>query len=140
MKYVLLALFVVTTTVAFCQSTEAEQVNALHKKKFEWLVKANHDSLNTLLADRVNYIHSNGWIQSRQEILDDMKSGKLKYESVNVESSEVNVMGTTAIVTGRGVFSGVMNGITFSVKLLYTEIYIKIDSNWKLVGRHACKV
>lgn len=140
MKYLLLALFVGIVTVASGQSTEAEQVNALHKKKFEWLVKANHDSLNALLADRVNYIHSNGWVQTRQEVLDDMKSGKLNYQSVNIESSEVNVIDVTAIVTGRGVFSGVMNGTAFSVKLLYTEIYIRVGSKWKLVSRHACKV
>lgn len=140
MRHVWIVFFVAATTLAYGQATEAEQINALHKKKFEWLIENNRDSLNALLAARVSYVHSNGWMQSRQEVLDDMSNGKLKYQSVTVETSEVNLIDNTALVTGKGMFTGVMNGTSFSVKLLYTEVYVKIGEHWKLTGRHACRL
>ena len=140
MRIVLLTLLVITCTVSFGQSSESEKINALHKQKFEWLIAGNVDSLNALLAPQVNYVHSNGWIQNREEVLADMKNGKLHYKMVEVEESQVSILENTALVTGRGAFSGVMNGNAFSVKLLYTEIYVKMENRWKLAGRHACRL
>lgn len=140
MRVFILFFFYCTVSVVQAQSIEHEKVNTLHKQKFEWLINGNIDSLQVLLADEINYIHSNGWIQNRKEVLDDLTSGKLQYKSVIVEESDVNVQGTTALVTGRGTFAGVMNGAAFSVKLLYTEVYVKLNGRWKLAGRHACKL
>ena len=140
MRIFILFLFCFLASIAEAQSIDHEKVNALHKQKFDWLIKGNIDSLQSLLADKVNYIHSNGWIQNREEVIDDLKNGKLQYKSVIVEQSEVNLQGATALVTGRGTFSGVMNGTEFSAKLLYTEVYVKLSGRWKLTGRHACKL
>jgi len=140
MRILTLLFLVALSSFAFGQSTEAEKVKALHKQKFEWLINGKVDSLNALLAPEVNYVHSNGWIQNREEVLADMKSAKLQYKAVEVEDTQVSILENTAIVTGRGTFSGVMNGTAFSVKLLYTEIYVKVLSSWKLAGRHACKL
>lgn len=139
MRLLTLLLLVTLSTLAFGQSTEAEKVNILHKQKFEWLISGKVDSLNALLAAEVNYVHSNGWIQNREEVLADMRSGKLQYKSVEVEDAQVSILENTATVTGRGTFSGVMNGTAFSVKLLYTEVYVKVDGRWRLAGRHACR-
>lgn len=140
MRFIVLALYVIASTYSFCQTSEAEKINALHKRKFEWLISVNVDSLNALLAPEINYIHSNGWIQNRPEVLADMKNGKLRYQAVEVEESSVKIHENTALVTGKGNFSGVMNGTAFSIKLLYTEVYVKISNKWKLAARHACKV
>lgn len=138
---ILTLLFLITlSTFVFGQSREADKVNVLHKQKFEWLISGNVDSLNALLAPEVNYVHSNGWIQNREEVLADMKSAKLQYKAVEVEDAQVSILENTAIVTGRGAFSGVMNGTVFSVKLLYTEVYVKVNEHWKLAGRHACRL
>ena len=140
MRVYALLLFVITATLSFGQSTESNKVNALHKQKFEWLITGNVDSLNALLAPQVNYVHSNGWIQNREEVLADMQNGKLQYKAVEVGEAQVSVLENTAVVTGKGTFSGVMNSTAFSVKLLYTEIYVKVSGRWKLAGRHACKL
>lgn len=140
MRFIALVLFVITSTYSSGQTSEAEKVNTLHKKKFAWLISSNADSLNALLAPEVNYIHSNGWIQTRQEVLADMKNGTLKYQTVEVEESSVKILENTAVVTGKGNFSGVMNGTNFSIKLIYTEVYVKTCGQWRLAGRHACKV
>lgn len=139
MKIVYLLIFLTSSSITLAQSAE-EHVDALHRRKFEWLIANKSDSLSSLLGDKVNYIHSNGWIQNREEILADMTNGKLQYKNIVVEESRVNIVEQTAIVTGKGSFVGKVNDVDFSLKLLYTEVYVKVKNHWKLISRHSCKL
>ncbi len=144
MKNILLIILLIVGTQAFSQSAEAEEaekVNQLHKKKFEWLINKKYDSLNWLLDEQVKYIHSNGWIQTKQDIINDLKSGKLNYTSVMVEESTVSYYDKSAVVTGKGMFKGLMTDKSeFAIHLLYTEVYVKQKKQWKLVSRQATKI
>jgi hypothetical protein len=141
MKKILLLAFVFTSLVSFSQSKETEAVNQLHKKKFSWMINKKYDSLNWLLDEHVKYIHSNGWIQTKQDVIDDLKSGKLNYTSIHVEESSVTYFKQSAVVTGKGYFKGLMpDKSEFNVHLLYTEVYVKSNKHWTLVARHASKL
>lgn len=141
MKNILLVILLIVGTQAFGQPAEAEKVNQLHKKKFEWLINKKYDSLNWLLDEQVKYIHSNGWIQTKQDIINDLKSGKLNYTSVIVEESTVSYYVKSAVVTGKGMFKGLMTDKSeFAIHLLYTEVYVKQKKEWKLVSRQATKL
>jgi hypothetical protein len=139
MRIVYTLIFFFTSFAVLAQS-EAAKVDALHKQKFDWLITKNIDSINYLLGDQVSYVHSNGWLQNREEVLNDMKSGKLQYKSIVVEESLVNLVEQTAIVIGKGIFTGKINVTEFSMRLLYTEVYVKVNNRWKLISRHACKI
>jgi hypothetical protein len=127
---------------AYCQSQDAEKVNQLHKRKFEWMATKNYDSLNWVLGDPLKFIHSNGWTQSKKEVIEDLRSGKLNYTAIVVQESSVSLFNNqSAVVTGKGTFKGLMpDKSEFNVNLLYTEVYIKSKKLWKLVSRHACKI
>lgn len=141
MKNILLLILLIVGTQAFGQTPESEKVNQLHKRKFEWLINKKYDSLNWLMDEQVKYIHSNGWIQARQEVIDDLKSGKLNYTSVLVEESSVSYFNQSAVVTGKGIFKGLMaDKSEFTIHLLYTEVYVKQKKQWKLVSRQATKI
>jgi hypothetical protein len=141
MERVLLILILITSNFAFGQTSENQQVNKLHRKKFEWLINKNYDSLNWILDADVKYIHSNGWIQSKKEVIEDIKSGKLNYTSVEIQESSVSLYNKNcAVVTGKGIFKGLMpDRSEFNINLLYTEVYVKNKKQWKLVSRQAIK-
>jgi len=132
-------LFVLTcfATYGYAQSKEEQEILKLSRKKFEWLITLQSDSIIVLLDDRIQYIHSNGWSQSKKEVLDDMHSGKLVYTQIDIKDDHVRVYGNTAIVTGKGWFAGVNNGKDFELDLVYTEVYIQTNKKWVLVSRHA---
>jgi hypothetical protein len=142
MKKLLLFALLISESYAYCQSPEAEIVNQLHKRKFEWMTTKNYDSLNWVTDETLKFIHSNGWTQSKKEMIDDMKSGKLNYTSIIVQESSVSLYNNkSAVVTGKGIFKGLMpDKSEFNINLLYTEVYIKSKKQWKLVSRHACKI
>lgn len=126
----------------FGQADESKIIDQLHRKKFEWLTTKNYDSLNWILDDQVKYIHSNGWIQSKKDVIDDIKSGKLVYTSISVSETSVTLHGpNTSIITGKGLFVGLMpDKSEFKINLLYTEVYVKYKKQWKLVSRQATKI
>ena len=68
-----LLLFGVTV---FSQSKQEQEVIQLSHAKFKWLVQKKVDSLKIVLDERLTYIHSNGWVQTKRELIDDLLSGK----------------------------------------------------------------
>jgi len=137
---VLLIVCLFLATNSFGQTTE-ETVNQLHRKKFTWLINKNYDSLNWLLHNQVQYIHSNGWLQSKKEVIDDLKTGKLNYTQVEVVEATTTIYKNTAIVSGKGRFRGLMpDKSEFNLSLFYTEVYVKVGKEWKLLNRLATKI
>lgn len=137
MRYLLILSFLLTLTQAVGQSTEEREVVQLSRKKFGWLIRLQADSLSRILDEKVQYIHSNGWVQSKKEVLEDMRSGKLVYQRVTVKEDQVRVYGKTAIVTGLGTFEGINSGTAFKLDLRYTEVYLATPSGWMLLSRHS---
>ena len=142
MKQSLLFILFISFAYSYGQSPEADKVNQLHKKKFLWMTSKNYDSLNWVTDETLKFIHSNGWIQTKKDLIEDLKSEKLNYTSIIVEESSVTVYNNqSAVVTGKGIFKGLMpDKSEFNVHLLYTEVYIKSKKHWKLVIRQACKL
>lgn len=141
MKIILYLILFVSSGFAFGQSKEAEAVVRLHKQKFEWLIHKKYDSLNWVMDEQVKFIHSNGWVQNKQDVINDLKSGKLNYTNIDIHESSVIIYNQTAVVTGKGNFKGLMpDQSEFNIKLLYTEVYSKSKKQWKLVSRQATKI
>lgn len=125
---------------SFGQKNE-NTIDQLHRKKFTWFINKNYDSIKLLLHDQVQFIHSNGWVQSKTEVIDDLKTGKLNYTHINIVEAKVTVYKTTAIVSGKGHFRGLMpDKSEFNLSLFYTEVYVKVGKDWKLLNRLATKI
>lgn len=137
---ILLFGFLLISFVSFGQKDEAT-VDQLHRKKFNWLINKNYDSLNQLLHEQVNYIHSNGWVQTKKEVIEDLKTGKLNYTQIEIIEATTSIYKNTAVVSGKGRFHGLMpDKSEFNLSLFYTEVYIKVGKEWKLFNRLATKI
>lgn len=140
MKTITLAVLILSTLTVFSQTKQEREVLKLSRDKFRWLVQKNSDSLNQVLEERLSYIHSNGWIQTKKELIEDLQSGKLTYNSITVVQDSIRLYTKSAVVTGRGKFVATLNGTTNTFDLAYTETYVLQKRTWKLVSRHASKV
>lgn len=139
----LLSILVITTVTAQKSKEESATekfVLKLHETKFRWMVQQKLDSLNSILDDRIQYVHSNGWVQTKKEISDDLRSGKLTMKKVTVTEATARVYKGFVIVNGKGIFNVLMEGKPVDINLLYTEVYAKRANGWLLVSRHANKL
>lgn len=128
--------------VVCAQKDKCSQIQRLVQAKFDWMVRGRWDSLEATLHPAARYIHSNGWAQTRAELLEDLKSQKLVLSSVRIlpEKLQCWCHKRTCVVMGEGFFAGAVAGQAFSVPLLFTETYHKINRRWRLLSRQAVKI
>ena len=98
------------------------------------------DSLAAILHQDLLYIHSNGWQESKDEVIANQVSGKLRYNNIDIKKSKVRVIDHTAVVTVQGTFNVTMSEKPLEINLFYTEVYVIIDEKILLLSRHACKI
>lgn len=105
------------------------------------MVEAKLDSLRDILDDRLTYTHSSGWIQTKDDVVNDFTNGKLTYQKISVQELNTRMYNGAAIVNGRGKFSFTANGtMVATYDLAFTETYVLINKQWKLAARHANKM
>jgi hypothetical protein len=143
MKKNLLVLFLLISLPFFSQTKKdkiAHHIIALHQKKFDFMISKQFDSLSLILDADLKYIHSNGWVESKEDLLANLKSDKLVYKKVTVSETKVTLTNHVAIVSGKGLFSVVLENQTLEIPLMYSEIYVKKKGKWLLLHRHANKL
>jgi len=143
MKKNLLVLFLLLSLPFFSQTKKdkiAHHIIALHQKKFDFMISKQFDSLSLILDADLKYIHSNGWVESKEDLLANLKSDKLVYKKVLVSETKVTLTNHVAIVSGKGLFSVVLENQTLEIPLMYSEIYVKKKGKWLLLHRHANKL
>ena len=129
-------LFVLACSSVHAQTNE-QAVLDLSKKKFGWMIRMKYDSLQAALDDRLMFVHSNGWVENKQEFIQDIKSGKLRYTNIQILEASARIYPSTAIVTGKGKFTVTLEGNNLELTLSYTEVYVQKDGKWLLASRHA---
>lgn len=140
MKKILLGFYLFIFAASMAQTKQEQEVLQLSAKKFTWLVAKKIDSLNFVSDERLTFIHSNGWVQTKKELLADLQSGKLNYVSIDVSESSVRLYPKSAVVNGKGKFVATVDGNTNTVNLSYTETYVLQKREWKLASRHASRL
>jgi Domain of unknown function (DUF4440) len=132
-----LTIFFFLPLALFAQSSTEKELLDLSKKKFDWMVHRQFDSLASVLDERLQFVHSNGWTETKQELLEDIRIGKLNYQAIEIHSANVRVYPHTAFVNGTGKFQVTMNGNSIALELGYTEVYIQAQGRWLLASRHS---
>lgn len=140
MKVVSIFLITIFSIAHAQRANDTALLRNLSREKFTWMIAKDTAKLSELLDANIQYIHSNGWIETRAEVINDIVTGKLEYKSVTVETDTVRLYQKTAIITGRGMFKVALDGKEVALQLLYTEVYTKQKQHWKLVQRNACKL
>jgi hypothetical protein len=107
---------------------------ALEKHRREAMVGEDIATLELLLAADATYTHSNGRVQTRDELLGVLVDGSVDYRSIIVSSESVRVYGTVAVVTGEQRIEVSADGQLIKSQSSFTSVYAVIDGDWKMVA------
>jgi hypothetical protein len=104
------------------------------------LLQKDEKILQTVLHKEVSYGHSNGWIQNKNDILNDFTSGKLTYDKIeNNSSAIVTISKKYATVKTNTNAEGMVNGTAFNLKLHIMQFWVKNKKGWQLIARQSAK-
>jgi len=136
-------LFIITlffTSLAVTAQVDSIALKDAMKKLDKALLEKDEVTLKTVLHNDVSYGHSNGWIQSKSDILNDFTSGKLTYNKIeNNSSAIVKINKKYATVKTNTNVEGAVNGTAFKLTLHIMQFWIKTKKGWQLIARQSAK-
>ena len=94
-----------------------------------------------ILADNYVRIGGNGQMSTKAETVDLYKSGRLKWDTIDLKNRKVRMFGNTAIVTREDNVKGHMGSNEISGTYRTTVVYVKTkNGQWQDVSFHTTKV
>ena len=137
---VLFILFLLIAKSSFAQIDSIGLKNAMQQLD-KALLQKDETVLKSVLHKDLSYGHSNGWIQSKSDILNDFTSGKLTYSKIENNSSAIIVINKDyATVKTNTNAEGVVNGTAFKLTLHIMQFWIKTKKGWQLIARQSAKL
>ena len=138
---IVLAFLVFATALAAAADAKVE--TELRDAENAWsqaAIKADAATLKRLLGDDLRYTHTSGRIDNKEQFIQSVASGQLKYESIELEDFATNVYGNVAVVfTLRKVRTGYgANVATFHARFM--RVWVKRDGRWQLVAHEATRL
>lgn len=132
----ILFLFVAVSSIA---QTDEEKLIATVKEFHQALVKKNTVSINQQTDKALSYGHSNGWIETKTEMIKDLETGYISYQGFKEDSITISMNGNMANVRFDAEVGATLNGTASTFRLKILEVWVKKNKRWILFGRQAVK-
>ena len=105
----------------------------------EALISKDSLSLDQLLASDVTYVHSNGMVQSKSELIASVMTGQQDYKSIVPSDMKIRIFGGgTAVVTMKSDYVMNYKGSALNMKMFVTLVWVK-KNKWQLEARQSVK-
>lgn len=141
MKFILTILSSLFFAGVFAQTVEDAKLITTVKEFHQALVTKNTVSLNQQTDKALSYGHSNGWVQSKKDLIKDFERGFISYQSFKEDSITVLINDNVANVRFVADIKATLGGITtvnnYNLKVL--EVWVKKGKRWVLFARQAVK-
>jgi len=138
MKKLLTILFVLVAFGSFAQTDEDKLIKTV-KEFHVALINKNTISINQQTDKVLSYGHSNGWVQTKTDLIKDFETGFISYQGFKEDSITVAMNGNMANVRFIADITATMKGATNTYHLKVLEVWVKKGNRWILFGRQAVK-
>ena len=103
------------------------------------MVDGNKNLLLKLTTSDLGYGHSGGHIDTQEEFVEKLSSGKSDFVSIDIAKQQIKLYKKTAIL--RHELSAITNdnGKSGTVKLLVLQVWVLKKGSWKMASRQAVK-
>ncbi len=132
-----LASFLVLAGVALAQQPD---ILAAERTWVQAITTRDAAVLAKILDDQLIYAHATGIVDTKQEYIAKVTSGRQKYEGVDHESTDVRLFGDTAVVHARMHMWGVNPAGKFDDRLMMMHVWVKKGGAWQLVAHQTARL
>jgi ketosteroid isomerase-like protein len=115
-------------------ATPEEEVRAADARRIAAVVDADTAVLSSLLADDLTYTHTTGQVETKEQFLAGITSGKLDYQSIQPSEVQVRVYGNTAVMTGRAEMKVNAQGKDLAFAIRFTSVWVKGEGGWRMAA------
>ena len=136
-----LAFIVAASALALGQGSNVEQsIKTLTEQTRQAALKGDVAAFDKLLADDFTWITAFGATSTKADVLELFKSGKVKYEAIDVSDMKVRVYGDTALVNTTANVKGHFGAIDISGQYRGVRVWVKRKGQWQSVSFQSTRV
>ncbi len=114
--------------------TDEQQILALHEVGDHALMAADVAVLAEIFADDYVQYNDAGQAFTKQDVLENFRSGAIRYSAIISTGRKIRVLGDTAVVHGSEDDEVEAGGKRSHVRYVYLDVLQKRDGKWKLVA------
>lgn len=122
------------------QAQESDRLILVARSLNEALVQKDSLQLTKLLHPSLSYGHSNGWVETKQEVIENNVSDYLIYKNILVDSFQCQVSKKYAVIRFKALHDVVLKGKAIQLKLHVCQVWIKFHKHWVLLARQSTKI
>lgn len=126
------------------RSERHESRHEIDQLEEEWrdaALKGNTTAMAALLADDYMAITASGTLQTKDQALASLRSGRVHFATLDLADRKVRFYGTTAVVTSIAQVNGVTPEGDLSGSYRYTRVYVRDpQGKWKIVSFEASRI
>jgi hypothetical protein len=108
-----------------------QEITDLEKRRAAAVVHRDIHLLDTMTASDSVRILATGAVETKSQLLSELKSGDLTYDSINVDDLSVKLYGNTVVVTGISEFRGQRKGTPFRGRCRFSRVWLRSGSGWQ---------
>ena len=138
MRKLLVIVLLINAVIAKAQTGEQRLLTTL-KEFHQALVNKNTVSIDMQTDKVLSYGHSNGWVETKEEMIKNLETGYIRYHSIKEDSMQVTLNGNIAHARFVGDYKVTLNGNTNTFHLKVLEVWVKKRERWVLFARQAVK-
>lgn len=114
-----------------------KEILAVDNERYEAMKNRDMAAMDRLHADGLVFINTKGRLLNKAEYLEEVRSGNLKFLSVDTDEYHFYVYGDTVIMNGRANSVVEYHGVVNKKPRRFTSVFIKLQDQWKLVAHQA---
>ena len=119
--------------------TDEEKLSVTIREFHQALVNSNTVSINQQTDKGLSYGHSNGMVETKTDMIKNLETGDMNYNSYKEDSVQLIINGNMANVRFVADINVTLNGNTGNYHLKVLEVWVRKGKRWLLFARQAVK-
>ncbi len=104
------------------------------------MLTPDQKGLENITHEELSYGHSSGKVESREEFIETLVSGRSDFRKIALKDQKITVAGNTAVVRHTLEADTFDGGVAGSIRLHIVLVWAKEKNTWKLLARQAVKL
>jgi hypothetical protein len=117
-----------------------ESVELVERRRFAAMIAQDIETLEPMLAEELNYTHSTGEVETKAQFLETIKTGRLRYEGLDIKKIDVHLYDDIALIIGSASARVQNQGKPAQLDVRYTDAYVHRDGRWQLIAWQSTRV
>jgi hypothetical protein len=141
LQILVIAAATMMSAISFAKDDAREAaLRAAELQRFEANVSADARVLGQLLDDGLEYVHSNGELDSKQSFIESLTTGRRDYARTEANIESIRFHGDVAIIRGKAKVTVIDQGTSRDLHIGYTDVWLWKDKRWQMTAWRSARL